>query len=94
MLNSDFFCFFQRKQEWVGLKNHHPDLFDKAKEYEKTDVTSGKKYTWNQAGTLDEVLEKAETSRSSNKKTEKYKKLIDNFSDQEDSDDGCLICTL
>lgn len=89
-----YFCFFQRKQEWVGLKNYHPDLFEKAKEYEKTDVNSGKKYTWNQAGTLDEVLEKAETSKVPNKKIEKSKKLIDNFSDQEDSDDGCLICTL
>ena len=25
-----FFCFFQRRYEWVGLLEHHPDLFDKA----------------------------------------------------------------
>ena len=23
-----YFCFFQRKHEWVGLKDRHPDLFD------------------------------------------------------------------
>jgi 3'-phosphoadenosine 5'-phosphosulfate sulfotransferase (PAPS reductase)/FAD synthetase len=89
-----YFCFFQRQQEWVGLKKYHPDLFDKAKQYEKVDENSGKKYTWNQAGTLDEVLEKAETAKIPHKKIEKSKKLIDNFSDQEDPDDGCLICTL
>ncbi len=88
-----YFCFFQRKEEWIGLKQHHPDLFDKAKEYEKFDEDSGKKYTWNQAGTLDELLLK--TKKEKTDKPTKSKKLIDNFSDSEnDSDDGCLICTL
>jgi 3'-phosphoadenosine 5'-phosphosulfate sulfotransferase (PAPS reductase)/FAD synthetase len=26
-----FFCFFQRKEEWVGLKREHPEFFDEAK---------------------------------------------------------------
>lgn len=30
-----FFCFFQQKREWLGLKEHHPDLFEKAKWYEE-----------------------------------------------------------
>ena len=25
-----YFCFFQRKAEWVGLADKHPDLFQKA----------------------------------------------------------------
>ena len=25
------FCFFQRKIEWVRLKEHHPDAFERAK---------------------------------------------------------------
>ena len=88
-----YFCFFQRKEEWIGLKKHHPDLFNKAKEYEKFDENSGKKYTWNQSGTLDELLLK--TKKEKIVKLTKSKKLIDNFSDNEDdSDDGCLICTL
>ncbi|MEP2688869.1 phosphoadenosine phosphosulfate reductase family protein [Maribacter dokdonensis] len=30
-----FFCFYQQKIEWVWLLEQHPDLFDKAIEYEK-----------------------------------------------------------
>ena len=26
-----YFCFFQRKSEWVGLLENHPELFEKAK---------------------------------------------------------------
>jgi hypothetical protein len=39
-----FFCFFQRKIEWVGLLENHPDLFAQAKEYEKPERGEG--YTW------------------------------------------------
>ncbi len=35
-----FFCFFQQKIEWVWLLEQHPDLYEKAIEYEKTG------YTW------------------------------------------------
>lgn len=91
-----YFCFFQRQQEWVGLKKHHPELFDKAKLYEKINEETGKKYTWNQAGSLDEVLERAEKSKLSQpKKIKKSSKLIDNLLDEDDdSDSSCLICTL
>lgn len=91
-----YFCFFQKQEEWVGLKQHHPDLFEKAKEYEKIDVVSGKKYTWNQKGNLDEILSRKEKPISTeNNKYKKSKKLIDNLLDDEnDPDDGCLICTL
>ncbi|GAA3181696.1 hypothetical protein GCM10010486_57420 [Nonomuraea roseoviolacea subsp. carminata] len=30
-----YFCFFRRKHEWVGLKDRHPNLFDKAITYEE-----------------------------------------------------------
>jgi 3'-phosphoadenosine 5'-phosphosulfate sulfotransferase (PAPS reductase)/FAD synthetase len=42
-----FFCFYQQKIEWVWLLEQHPDLFEKAIEYEKEG------YTW-----MDESLEK------------------------------------
>lgn len=35
-----FFCFFQQKIEWVWLLEQHPDLFQKAEDYEKDG------YTW------------------------------------------------
>ena len=28
-----YFCFFQRQDEWLGLKRNHPELFEKAKAY-------------------------------------------------------------
>lgn len=41
-----YFCFFQRRQEWLGLKREHPALFEAAKEFEKTDPQTGQRYTW------------------------------------------------
>lgn len=37
-----FFCFFQKKIEWVGLLENHPDLFEEARQYEGPD----RGYTW------------------------------------------------
>jgi hypothetical protein len=37
-----FFCFFQQKIEWIWLLETHPDLFEKAVEYEKDG------YTWSE----------------------------------------------
>ena len=88
-----YFCFFQRQEEWAGLLKHHPDLFEKSKEYEKLDESTGKRYTWNQEGTLDELLSKAEIPKYVAKQP-KSKKLIDNLSPKEEDDDGCLICIL
>ncbi len=50
-----WFCFFQRKNEWAGLKKHHPDLFEKAKEYEKLNPETGERYTWSQGESLEEL---------------------------------------
>ena len=30
------FCFFQKKSEWIGLKENHPKAFEHAKSLEKT----------------------------------------------------------
>lgn len=44
-----YFCFFQRKSEWVGLKERHPDLYEAAKQYEKRvpEADQGM-FTWTQ----------------------------------------------
>ncbi len=67
-----YFCFFQRQNEWLGLKRRHPDRFEEAKRIErevsqrkfdwlKTEVEEcGQGYTWHQSGTLDEIVERAE----------------------------------
>ncbi|MGX2041394.1 phosphoadenosine phosphosulfate reductase family protein [Methylocaldum sp. MU1018] len=86
-----YFCFFQRQEEWVGLSMHHPELFEKSKQYEKTDDATGKRYTWSQEGTLDEIVAKASDIKHIPKK-QKSKKLIDNISAYDD--EGCIICML
>lgn len=50
-----YFCFFQRKIDWVGLLEHHPDLFEKAKQYEKCNPETREQYTWNEGESLEEL---------------------------------------
>lgn len=42
-----YFCFFQTEMEWVGLKTNHPDLFERACEYEENH-SDDRAYTWRQ----------------------------------------------
>ena len=66
-----YFCFYQRKAEWVGLADRHPDLFNKAVSIERkviqdagsdddSDFTShamrGRQYTWSSSETLPDLL--------------------------------------
>lgn len=48
-----YFCFYQQIAEWQGLKEEHPHLFEKAKQYEKTE--GDKRYTWVDGRTLDQI---------------------------------------
>jgi len=109
-----YFCFFQRQDEWLGLKENHPQLFEKAKEYEqrqrerydldiadKRFVGSGN-YTWSQAGTLDEVVAKAEKRRaekgiiatSNDSKSSRWQDILKQQDDDDPEDQACLICSL
>jgi len=45
-----FFCFYQRKIEWIWLYERHPDLFFQAQEYEKDG------YSWMDNETLDQII--------------------------------------
>jgi 3'-phosphoadenosine 5'-phosphosulfate sulfotransferase (PAPS reductase)/FAD synthetase len=49
------FCFFQQKIEWVGLKERHPEAFEKAKSLEKTAIEHGSRFTWSQNEPLVEL---------------------------------------
>lgn len=51
------FCFFQRKIEWVGLMEKHPEAFEEAKKYEKTAVNSGSPFTWSERESLEELAQ-------------------------------------
>jgi 3'-phosphoadenosine 5'-phosphosulfate sulfotransferase (PAPS reductase)/FAD synthetase len=90
-----YFCFFQRKEEWLGLKEHHPDLFEKAKQFEKFDPTTGKRYTWSQNESLDELLARSEQIKGRSKQISTHKKsLMESLLDEDDDDNSCLICSL
>jgi 3'-phosphoadenosine 5'-phosphosulfate sulfotransferase (PAPS reductase)/FAD synthetase len=59
-----FFCFFQRKYEWVRLAEKHPDLFQQAIDYEQKvnyqRTASGDLFTWAQGETLTELIGRRE----------------------------------
>ncbi len=87
-----YFCFFQQKIEWVWLYEQHPDLFQKAMEYEKDG------YTWNQEESLSELIKpermkriKDDYIKKTGKKSEmKSKYLLDILDDSEG--EGCASC--
>jgi hypothetical protein len=56
-----YFCFFQRKIEWVMLSEKHPDLFERAVEYEdklhyEATAMQERTYTWTQGESLRELI--------------------------------------
>ncbi|HEY0668751.1 MAG TPA: phosphoadenosine phosphosulfate reductase, partial [Sphingobacteriaceae bacterium] len=87
-----FFCFFQRKIEWVWLYEQNPKKFFQAMEYEKEG------YTWMQDERLEELInperierikEEFITAQERAKKNNQSNKLID-ILDAED--EGCAAC--
>lgn len=66
-----YFCFYQRKAEWIGLADQHPDLFERAVAIEQkmlrdagidgdadfgNQAMHGRQYTWSGGETLSELL--------------------------------------
>lgn len=66
-----YFCFYQRKAEWVGLSDRHPDLFERAVAIEqkvlidagvngdanfKDQAMRGRPYTWSGGETLLQLI--------------------------------------
>ncbi|WP_293307756.1 phosphoadenosine phosphosulfate reductase family protein [Pedobacter sp. UBA5917] len=87
-----FFCFFQRKIEWVWLYEQNPAKFFLAVEYEKDG------YTWMQDERLEELIDpkrikqiKEEFLTKQQNAAQNYRsnKLIDILEAEED---GCLAC--
>jgi 3'-phosphoadenosine 5'-phosphosulfate sulfotransferase (PAPS reductase)/FAD synthetase len=102
-----YFCFFQQRGEWAGLLENHPDLFEKAKKFEHNDSETGRRYTWNQRESLDEL---AQPERLEQIHAERMKRFADmkkgktniplaEMWDEDDEEDengerACLICHL
>lgn len=92
-----YFCFFQQRREWVGLKERHPDLYDKAKEFEKFDEVTGKSFTWSQKESLAE-LEQPERMAAIKESQLRQKDAVSgnlvDILDEEEDEMGCLVCHL
>jgi len=99
-----YFCFFQQRREWVGLLETHPELFELAKNYERTDPITGESYTWIQGESLTElttperiqaIKREYEKRRASDELVLREASLRKVFElDSDLSDGGCLICHL
>lgn len=97
-----YFCFYQRKHEWVGLKETHPELFEESKRYEKIDPDTGQRYTWSERESLAELEQPARVEEIKTKKARltisaigaKSKALVDVLDDSDDDDDNlpCSFC--
>lgn len=86
-----YFCFYQRKGEWAGLLERHPDLFEDAKTYEKYDEAAGTRYTWQTGESLEELSQPGRLVQIRSKTaSQNGSPLLSDILD----DDGCLICTL
>ncbi len=103
-----YFCFFQRKHEWIGLADRHPDLFEKAVAYEdkiryEQTAMQGRQYSWSQGETLQELLARRdeieqrhqEAMDRAAKRVKPNRTLLEVLSDALDDDDdesGCTVC--
>jgi 3'-phosphoadenosine 5'-phosphosulfate sulfotransferase (PAPS reductase)/FAD synthetase len=98
-----FFCFFQRKYEWVKLAEEHPDLFAQAVKYEQQH-NDGRTYLWNENESLtelllrkDQIIANHEMNLAKEVKVSPNKPLAEVLEDLLDSQDfeiPCLVCTL
>ena len=98
-----FFCFFQRKYEWIMLAEEHPDLFAEAVRYE-LDHSDGRTYTWTQGETLQELLERKDEILNDHKKNflkEKSKnpkrslsEILEGMLEEENDESPCFVCDL
>ncbi|MGW5266930.1 phosphoadenosine phosphosulfate reductase domain-containing protein [Microbispora sp. NPDC004025] len=105
-----YFCFFQRKHEWVGLQDRHPELFEKAVAYEQKvnyqqTAMKDRKYTWSQGESLEDLIARREEIEAKHraaleraaKRTKPNRPLLEILADAHDEDDdqvGCAVCHL
>ena len=103
-----YFCFFQRQDEWLGLKRNHPELYEKAKTIESNVHVKGfdwetgerkvvkKGYTWSEAGTLDVIVNIAEKREAEGRKykPKETKRWQDIVKEQDEDDPEDKACII
>lgn len=99
-----FFCFYQRKIEWVRLAEEHPERFEEAVKYEEK--RGGEGYTWAQGETLRELIARRDEIIAEHEAAQKRARergqlqpapnssLADSLSGLMDDDEeaGCVVC--
>lgn len=100
-----YFCFFQRKIEWVGLLENHEDLYLAASKFEKIDETTGERYAWSQNESLLELMEPERVAKikfehnssitgAPQKRTNLPLSEVFGLKEENSGEEGCLICHL
>lgn len=95
-----YFCFFQRKVEWVNLSERYPHLFEEAKNYETYHRDHGRTHTWSQGESLEDLLARSDEIKANAQqqviidRNKPKKRLVDSLTQSDESDDGCLMCIL
>ena len=99
-----YFCFFQQRNEWVGLLEQHPNLFEKAKGYEKIDPANGVEYTWVERESLThlstpervaEIKERHRKALEAEQKRQPNRPLMDvlrEIYEDESNEQPCFFC--
>jgi 3'-phosphoadenosine 5'-phosphosulfate sulfotransferase (PAPS reductase)/FAD synthetase len=97
-----YFCFFQRKIEWVRLSEIHTDLFEKAVRYE-LEHADGRKYYWNEDESLLDLIARKEQIIADHIKAMMNKnkdvpnkplfEVLESVLDDE-NEDLCFVCNL
>jgi hypothetical protein len=105
-----FFCFYQQKIEWVLLKEQHPDLFEKAKAYEKPgkDGANGPARTFYWCGNesleelerperVEQIKREHSAAREKSRQNAPNKRLIQVLGgaiEDDEQRESCLMCHL
>jgi 3'-phosphoadenosine 5'-phosphosulfate sulfotransferase (PAPS reductase)/FAD synthetase len=101
-----YFCFFQRRAEWVGLLERYPEKFQEAMTYEKFNEVTGDRYTWVKGESLEELAQPeriAEIKANHEKALKRERKsrpnrplveVLAEVLDDEDDGQACMICHL
>ncbi len=101
-----YFCFFQRRIEWVGLLENYPELFDRARQMEHMKTENGQSYTWVDRESLDElrsperirqIKEEHEEAMDRERSRAPKARLVDVFSSAIDASgcgEACTICRI
>ena len=79
-----FFCFYQQKIEWVWLLEQHPDLFQKAMDYEKEG------YNWVESESLVEISKPGRVESIKREHLKRMKKKYKNLKKDTDWQDDIL----